>query len=31
MPDYNAYTEDMNPRPEGFKDNLRSAGKMYAH
>lgn len=30
MPDYNAYTEDMNPRPEGFKDNLRSAGKMYA-
>ena len=30
-PDYNAYTEDVNPRPEWFKDNLRSAGKMYAH
>ena len=30
-PDYNAYTQDKNPRPDGFKDNLRSAGKMYAH
>ena len=29
-PDYNAYTEDVNPRPEGFKDNLRSAG-MHIH
>lgn len=26
MPDYNAYTEDVNPRPKGFKDNLRSSG-----
>ena len=25
-PDYNAYTEDVNPRPEGAKTNLRSAG-----
>lgn len=25
--DYNAYTEDANPKPDGFKDNLRSAGK----
>ena len=25
-PDYNAYTQDKNPRPDGFKDNLRSAG-----
>lgn len=25
--DYNAYTEDVNPKPDGFKDNLRSAGK----
>lgn len=25
-PDYNAYTEDVNPRPEGTKTNLRSAG-----
>lgn len=29
-PDYNAYTEDKNPRPEGFADNLRSAG-MHIH
>lgn len=29
-PDYNAYTEDANPRPDGFKDNLRSAG-MHIH
>lgn len=26
--DYNAYTEDVNPKPDGFKDNLRSAGKI---
>ena len=25
-PDYNAYTEDVNPKPEGERDNLRSAG-----
>ena len=29
-PDFNAYTESMNPRPDGFKDNLRSAGRIYA-
>ena len=27
---YNAYTEMPNPRPEGDKTNLRSAGRMYA-
>ena len=26
--DFNAYTEAPNPKPEGFKDNLRSAGKL---
>lgn len=26
MPDYNAYTENVNPRPEGNKTNMRSAG-----
>lgn len=26
MPDYNAYTEDENPKPEGEKTNLRSCG-----
>lgn len=26
MPDFNAYTKDVNPRPEGEKTNLRSAG-----
>lgn len=25
-PDYNAYTEDVNPKPEGASTNLRSAG-----
>ena len=25
-PDYNVYTEDVNPKPEGDKTNLRSAG-----
>lgn len=25
-PDYNAYTEDINPKAKGFKDNLRSGG-----
>ena len=25
-PDYNAYTEDVNPKPDGEKTNLRSAG-----
>lgn len=30
LADYNAYTEDVNPRPDGFKDNLRSAG-MHIH
>ena len=29
-PDFNAYTESMNVRSEGFKDNLRSAG-MHIH
>lgn len=26
-PDYNAYTETVNPKPEGANTNLRSAGQ----
>lgn len=30
MPDYNAYTEEENPKPEGERGNLRSTGQMTA-
>ena len=29
-PDFNAYTADINPKPEGEKTNLRSAGEVLA-